>query len=80
MEVGQSSTCSARQDKRDPENPFDGITPQASSSSSTVMKKGPNDVFINHRGCDTKHKLANTIYHTLDLLGLHAFLDVEELE
>ncbi|XP_059063968.1 toll/interleukin-1 receptor-like protein [Cryptomeria japonica] len=81
MELGESPPSStARQDKRKPGNVFDEITPQASSSSSTIMKKGPWDVFINHRGCNTKHNLASTIYHTLDLVGLRAFLDVEELE
>ncbi|GLJ34259.1 hypothetical protein SUGI_0688520 [Cryptomeria japonica] len=78
--MGESSTSTARQKKRKLGNAFDGISPQAPSSSLRAMKKGPFDVFINHRGCDTMHKLASTIYHSLDMAGLRAFLDVEELE
>ncbi|GLJ34254.1 hypothetical protein SUGI_0688450 [Cryptomeria japonica] len=38
MERGESSTSRAN---KEPGNPFHGITPQASASSSAVMKKGP---------------------------------------
>lgn len=35
----------------------------------------PCDVFINHRGIDTKRNLAALLYHDLLRLGLHPFLD-----
>lgn len=80
MELPDSSTSTGRQHKGERGNPFDGITPNASSSSSTVMKKVPYDVFINHRGSDTKHNLASSIYHTLASLSLRVFLDSEDVE
>ncbi|KAH9289188.1 hypothetical protein KI387_033305, partial [Taxus chinensis] len=60
--------------------PFQGIAPQLSLPSSTLTRNATYDVFINHRGCDVKHKLASTIYYTLKRLGVRAFLDQEELE
>jgi len=36
-------------------------------------------VFINHRGPDTKKNLASLIYHNLSSYGLQVFLDKEEL-
>lgn len=36
-------------------------------------------VFINHRGPDTKNNLASLIYHNLSSFGLRVFLDKEEL-
>ncbi|GLJ34257.1 hypothetical protein SUGI_0688500 [Cryptomeria japonica] len=78
--MGDPSTSTVQQHQRALQNAFDGIAPQASPSFSGLMKKGPCDVFINHRGRDVKHKLASIIYHTLELVGLRAFLDVEELE
>ncbi|XP_057813546.1 toll/interleukin-1 receptor-like protein [Cryptomeria japonica] len=59
------------------------VPPSASASSSNPAKKGkrvPFDVFINHRGPDTKHTLAASIYDTLKSMGLEVFLDEPELE
>ncbi|GLJ16798.1 hypothetical protein SUGI_0289370 [Cryptomeria japonica] len=56
------------------------LPPSTSPSSSTPTKKVRYDVFINHRGPDTKKTLAASIYCALKLMGLEAFLDESELE
>ncbi|XP_057834984.2 probable 2' cyclic ADP-D-ribose synthase BdTIR [Cryptomeria japonica] len=62
-------------------NSFEQVAPSfASTSSSSSYPSLQCDIFINHHGVDVKHNLARTIYHTLGLLGLLAFLDVEVLE
>eukprot|EP01018_Ginkgo_biloba_P021934 Gb_11467 [translate_table: standard] len=63
-------------------NEFEGIAPaaEASTSTSNITPKSSYDVFINHRGKDVKKSVANIIYHTLELCGLRAFLDSEELQ
>ncbi|GLJ33494.1 hypothetical protein SUGI_0673770 [Cryptomeria japonica] len=58
------------------DNAFEEIAPPSTSAS----KKLPFDVFINHRGPDTKHTLASSIYSTLHGMGLQVFLDKEVLE
>ncbi|XP_057835008.2 disease resistance protein Roq1-like [Cryptomeria japonica] len=58
-------------------NAFDQIAPSYATSSCSALQC---DIFINHRGVDVKHKIASTSFHTLDLLGLRAFLDVEVIE
>ncbi|XP_059065247.1 disease resistance protein Roq1-like isoform X2 [Cryptomeria japonica] len=65
----------SRQTHLDRQNAFDQL---AASSASTCTR--PCQIFINHRGSDVKHTLASKIYHTLDVMGFQAFLDVEELE
>ncbi|GLJ16856.1 hypothetical protein SUGI_0290500, partial [Cryptomeria japonica] len=54
------------------------MAPSASSSNPT--KKVRYDVFINHRGPDTKQTLAASIYRALKLMGLRVFLDEPELD
>ncbi|KAI4304343.1 hypothetical protein MLD38_039871 [Melastoma candidum] len=39
----------------------------------------PCQVFINHRGTDTKRNVAGLIYHYLALHGLHPFLDSQTM-
>ncbi|GLJ23046.1 hypothetical protein SUGI_0434910 [Cryptomeria japonica] len=60
-------------------NAFEEVVPKFSSSSKP-RKRVPCDIFINHRGPDTKHTLATSIYHTLKPMGLEVFLDDLELE
>ncbi|XP_059074493.1 TMV resistance protein N-like [Cryptomeria japonica] len=43
-------------------------------------KKTRYDVFINHRGPDTKQTLAASIYRALKLMGVSVFLDEPELD
>uniref|UniRef100_A0A0C9QR81 ADP-ribosyl cyclase/cyclic ADP-ribose hydrolase n=1 Tax=Wollemia nobilis TaxID=56998 RepID=A0A0C9QR81_9CONI len=50
------------------------------NASQPLVGCGKFDVFINHRGIDVKTSLASTIYNTLDLLRVRAFLDRDELE
>ncbi|XP_038711060.1 TIR-only protein-like [Tripterygium wilfordii] len=40
----------------------------------------PCDVFINHRGIDTKRTIAGLLYDHLRRLGLHPFLDSKNME
>jgi len=58
-------------------------TPHASSASSSVAADPTSssyDVFINHRGPDTKKTFASHLYHRLLSHGFRPFLDQEELE
>jgi len=50
------------------------------SSSNSSGNKAPYEVFINHRGPDTKLSIAGHLYHRLHDLGLQVFLDQEEME
>ncbi|GLJ48058.1 hypothetical protein SUGI_1014730 [Cryptomeria japonica] len=43
-------------------------------------KRLPYDIFINHHGGDAKHKIANSIYRSLDATELRVFLDKDELK
>ncbi|GLJ16696.1 hypothetical protein SUGI_0286820 [Cryptomeria japonica] len=66
-------------------NAFEKILPPStaastSASSSCPPKRARYDVFINHRGPDTKKTLAASIYDTLKPLGVEVFLDEAELE
>ncbi|KAK4804783.1 hypothetical protein SAY86_004600 [Trapa natans] len=38
------------------------------------------DVFINHRGVDTKRNMASLLYHHLSLLNVRSFLDMNTLK
>ncbi|GLJ11596.1 hypothetical protein SUGI_0172300 [Cryptomeria japonica] len=60
-------------------NAFAEIMPP-SASSSTPTKAVRYDVFINHRGPDTKQNLAASIYGALKPLGIEVFLDELELQ
>ncbi|CAI9087524.1 OLC1v1021607C1 [Oldenlandia corymbosa var. corymbosa] len=40
----------------------------------------PCDVFINHRGIDTKKNVAGLLYYHLRRLGLHPFLDSKSMK
>eukprot|EP00253_Pinus_taeda_P025787 PITA_25787 len=53
--------------------------PLASSSNSSG-NKAPYQVFINHRGPDTKLSIAAHLHNRLHDLGLQVFLDKEEME
>eukprot|EP00253_Pinus_taeda_P035099 PITA_35099 len=55
------------------------ITCIASSSSSSTNTGQVYDVFLNHRGPDTKKGLASHIYRGLIVRGLRVFLDQPEL-
>eukprot|EP00253_Pinus_taeda_P032131 PITA_32131 len=55
------------------------ITCIASSSSSSTNTGQVFDVFLNHRGPDTKKGLASHIYRGLIVRGLRVFLDQPEL-
>lgn len=46
----------------------------------TELEPSLYQVFINHRGPDTKKTLASLIYHRLTRDGLHVFLDKEEIQ
>ncbi|GLJ33496.1 hypothetical protein SUGI_0673810 [Cryptomeria japonica] len=48
--------------------------------SKSAPKKVPFEVFINHRGTDTKHTLASSIYDILQGMGVQVFLDKEVFE
>ncbi|GLJ38792.1 hypothetical protein SUGI_0790800 [Cryptomeria japonica] len=61
---------------KQPSNAFEGIA----SSSTSASNKVRYEVFINHRGIDTKHTLATSIYNALKGIGLKVFLDEKELE
>ncbi|KAH9289105.1 hypothetical protein KI387_033222, partial [Taxus chinensis] len=73
-----ASSSAASQDRTQLQYAFDQLAPY--SASASAVNKAPYDVFVNHRGCDVKHQLASTIFHTLDLMGLRVFLDKEALE
>ncbi|XP_059065768.1 probable 2' cyclic ADP-D-ribose synthase BdTIR [Cryptomeria japonica] len=60
----------------EPSNAFEGIA----SSSTSASNKVRYEVFINHRGIDTKHTLATSIYNALNGIGLKVFLDEKELQ
>ncbi|GLJ48057.1 hypothetical protein SUGI_1014710 [Cryptomeria japonica] len=51
-----------------------------SAESSSRRKRLPYDIFINHHGGDAKHKIANSIYRSLDATGLRVLLDKDELK
>ncbi|XP_059072403.1 probable 2' cyclic ADP-D-ribose synthase BdTIR [Cryptomeria japonica] len=58
---------------------FTEMLPPSVSFSSP--KEGVSyEVFISHRGPDTKETLAASIYHALKLMGLQVFLDKPEFE
>eukprot|EP01018_Ginkgo_biloba_P036263 Gb_08647 [translate_table: standard] len=66
---------------------FINISPVSSSprvnseeTLTSTRKVDKYDVFINHRGSDVKDTTASHIYDLLDLRGVPAFLDREELE
>ncbi|GLJ34634.1 hypothetical protein SUGI_0696630 [Cryptomeria japonica] len=64
---------------KDEYHAFSGIEPQGirrKVSKSTTLY----DVFINHRGPDSKYSLALPLYTSLKELGIRAFLDKEEME
>lgn len=52
------------------------------STASTAINTGnyPYDVFLNHRGCDTKYNFAGHLYSRLRSQGIRVFLDMEEME
>jgi len=50
------------------------------SSSNSSGNKSSYEVFINHRGPDTKLSIAGHLYNRLHDLGLQVFLDQEEME
>lgn len=58
-------------------------TSSASTSSSNAVNPNSNhgyDIFINHRGTDTKKNFASHLYHRFLLYGYQVFLDQKELE
>ncbi|GLJ48572.1 hypothetical protein SUGI_1024670 [Cryptomeria japonica] len=58
---------------------FDGIAP-AHQIFRTPTSPILFDMFINNRGPDVKHTLANQLHKSLRDLGLKTFLDSEEVE
>ncbi|XP_057544079.1 probable 2' cyclic ADP-D-ribose synthase BdTIR [Amaranthus tricolor] len=42
--------------------------------------KSTSDIFINHRGTDTKRTIAGLLYHHLSGLGYHPFLDSKSMK
>jgi len=50
------------------------------SSSNSSGNKAAYEVFINHRGPDTKLSIAGHLYNHLHKLGVQVFLDQEEME
>ncbi|KAK6917510.1 Toll/interleukin-1 receptor homology (TIR) domain [Dillenia turbinata] len=48
--------------------------------SSRAMPRPPCDVFINHRGIDTKRSVAGLLYHHLNRLKLRPFLDSKNMK
>jgi hypothetical protein len=53
--------------------------PLANRSTAT-NRSASYDVFINHRGKDVKKSLASLLYHSLQYMGLHVFLDFKEFD
>ncbi|KAI6703806.1 hypothetical protein NL676_012942 [Syzygium grande] len=45
------------------------------NSQIIQTRRPPCDVFINHRGAETKRSIAGLLHSFLSLLGLHPFLD-----
>lgn len=63
------------------------VSSSAAVSASTSTRAGPSssschdfDIFINHRGPDTKKVFASLLYRRLLLGGLRVFLDQKELD
>lgn len=53
----------------------------ASTASTAINRSNyPYDVFLNHRGCDTKKNFAGHLYYRLRSQGIRVFLDKEEME
>ncbi|GLJ33997.1 hypothetical protein SUGI_0683760 [Cryptomeria japonica] len=71
-----ASSSTPSHDQIRPKNAFEQLAPCFSVSAST----GPWQIFINHRGSDTKYTFANKIQEKLDGVGFRAFLDVEALQ
>ncbi|GLJ33992.1 hypothetical protein SUGI_0683690 [Cryptomeria japonica] len=71
-----ASSSTPSHDQIRPKNAFEQLAPCFSVSAST----GPWQIFINHRGSDTKYTFANKIQEKLDGMGFRAFLDVEALQ
>ncbi|KAH0925972.1 hypothetical protein HID58_018228, partial [Brassica napus] len=49
-------------------------------SSSSTKPKALNDVFINHRGSDTKRNIATLLYDNLNARNLRPFLDIKNMK
>ncbi|XP_057861738.2 disease resistance protein Roq1-like [Cryptomeria japonica] len=80
-----SSSKPTKRRKRVPcesNNAFEEVVPESASGSGSGSSSKPRtwDVFINHRGPDTKKTLATFIYDTLKSMGLEIFLDQPELD
>ncbi|XP_068667849.1 probable 2' cyclic ADP-D-ribose synthase BdTIR [Aristolochia californica] len=54
--------------------------PFATNMRSSVSQMRPWDVFINHRGVDTKQTIASLLYDRLIQLNLRPFLDKKSME
>ncbi|KAJ8761425.1 hypothetical protein K2173_001556 [Erythroxylum novogranatense] len=54
------------------------IWPHRNQIRNSVIK--PCDVFINHRGIDTKRTISGLLYDDLSRLGLNPFLDSKNLQ
>ncbi|GLJ34569.1 hypothetical protein SUGI_0695320 [Cryptomeria japonica] len=74
-----ASSASSSHSQKSIDRGFSGIEPpgmRRKVSESTTLY----DVFINHRGPDSKQTLALPLYQSLEELGIRAFLDKEEME
>ncbi|GLJ34572.1 hypothetical protein SUGI_0695370 [Cryptomeria japonica] len=74
-----ASSSSSSHSQKSIDRGFSGIEPpgmRRKVSESTTLY----DVFINHRGSDSKQTLPLPLYESLEELGIRAFLDKEEME
>ncbi|EXB82818.1 TMV resistance protein N [Morus notabilis] len=55
------------------------LRPQTQTKSMNICTR-PCDVFINHRGIDTKRTVAGLLYYHLSRLGLRPFLDSKNMK
>ncbi|XP_068317104.1 probable 2' cyclic ADP-D-ribose synthase BdTIR [Pyrus communis] len=53
---------------------------QGSNQFLTVKSRPPCDVFINHRGIDTKRTVAGLLFYHFSRLNLHPFLDSKNMK
>ncbi|CAN7090878.1 unnamed protein product [Brassica rapa subsp. narinosa] len=49
-------------------------------ANPTLRNQNPCDIFINHRGIDTKKTISGLLYDRLTRLGLNSFLDSKNLK
>lgn len=60
--------------------PFDQVFGRCNRIHTIAIPQFPCDVFINHRGIDTKRNASGLLYYHLSRLGLHPFLDSKNMK